>query len=119
MRPSPSIVPGIDRDTYLILDDLARLGCAWRETSVADTELESVVNDLLEGQYSNPIRVVGFNTAEGWSRDVSEDVARESCPSSCMSSWSGTSGRMRACSCRCQSGAERGLVQSTASKAPF
>jgi len=77
MRPSPSIVPGVDRDTYLILDDFGRLGCAWRETNVEDTELESVINDLLDGQYSNPVRVVGFNTAEGWSRDVSEDVARE------------------------------------------
>jgi len=61
----------------LILDDFGRLGCAWRETNVEDTELESVINDLLDGQYSNPVRVVGFNTAEGWSRDVSEDVARE------------------------------------------
>jgi len=77
MRPSASIVPGIDRDTYLILDDFGRIGCAWRETNVEDTELESVINDLLEGQYSNPVRVLGFNTAEGWSRDVSEDVARE------------------------------------------
>ena len=77
MRPSPSMVPGIDRDTYLILDDCGRIGCAWRETNVEDTELESVINDLLEGQYSNPVRVLGFNTAEGWSRDVSEDVARE------------------------------------------
>ena len=33
--------------------------------------------DLLSGQYSNPIRVVAFNTAERWSEDVSEDVARE------------------------------------------
>src|SRR5436305_4897770 len=42
-------------------DDFGRLGCAWRETNVEDTELESVVNDLLERQYSNPVRVVGFN----------------------------------------------------------
>ena len=69
MGGSPSIVPGIDRDTYLILDDFGRIGCAWRETNVEDTELESVINDLLEGQYSNPVRVVGFNTAEGWSRE--------------------------------------------------
>src|SRR5258706_16190904 len=41
------------------------------------SRLETVVADLLDGQYSNPVRVVGFNTAEGWSRDVSEDVARE------------------------------------------
>jgi len=24
-----------------------------------------------------PIRIIAFNTAEGWSRDVSEDVAHE------------------------------------------
>jgi hypothetical protein len=36
-----------------------------------------VIRHLLEGQYSNPVRIVGFNTAEGWSRDVSEDVAKE------------------------------------------
>jgi hypothetical protein len=31
----------------------------------------------MSGQYSNPARVVAFNTAERWSQDVSEDVARE------------------------------------------
>jgi hypothetical protein len=29
------------------------------------------------GQYPNPVRVVAFNTAEGWSRDISADVAEE------------------------------------------
>jgi hypothetical protein len=29
------------------------------------------------GQYSNALRVVAFNAAEGWSRDVSEDIAGE------------------------------------------
>ena len=32
---------------------------------------------MLEGQYNNPIRVIGFNVAEGWARDVSENVAKE------------------------------------------
>ena len=31
---------------------------------------------MIAGQYSNPVRVVAFNTEEGWSRDVSEDIAR-------------------------------------------
>jgi hypothetical protein len=35
------------------------------------------VLDLLEGRYKNPIGIFCFNTAEGWSRDVSEDIARE------------------------------------------
>ena len=38
---------------------------------------ETVIQDLLSGQYNNPIRVVAFNTDERWSEDVSEDVAHE------------------------------------------
>ena len=75
MRASPSIVPGIDRDVYLVLDDFGR-GCAWRETNVEDTDLVAVIDDLLEGQSGNPVCVIGFNVSEGWVRDVSEDVAR-------------------------------------------
>jgi hypothetical protein len=76
---SPSIVPsGEDRDVYLLLDQFGgRLGRAWRETDEDDTDFETLVRDPLEGQYSNPVRVVAFNTAEGWSRDVSDDVADE------------------------------------------
>jgi hypothetical protein len=32
---------------------------------------------MLAGEFSSPVRVVAFNTAERWSEDVSEDVARE------------------------------------------
>jgi hypothetical protein len=32
---------------------------------------------LLEGQYGEPVRIVAFNTAEGWSRDVTLDIADE------------------------------------------
>jgi hypothetical protein len=76
---SPSIVsPGNDQDVYLVLDDFGgRLRQSWRETDVEATRLETVLADLLDGQYSNPVRVIAFNTAEGWSRDVSEDVAHE------------------------------------------
>ena len=77
MRESPSMIPNNDQDAYLVLDDYGEWGSAWRETDVQDTELESVIVDLLEGQYRNPVRVVGFNVSEGWVRDVSEDVARE------------------------------------------
>src|SRR3954469_5603025 len=77
MRSSPSIVPDIDRDVYLVLEDYGRHGRAWCEADVGKTDLETIVSGLFEGQFSNPVRVIGFNTAEGWSRDVSEDVARE------------------------------------------
>ena len=49
---------------------------AWRIPPVEDT-IESVADDLLEGQYNNPVRVIGFDAAERRSRDVSKDVARE------------------------------------------
>jgi hypothetical protein len=74
----PSIVPnGDDQNVYLVMDDLGRHGRVWRETDAETTELETVILDLLEGQYKNPARVVSFNTAEKWSQDVSSDVAHE------------------------------------------
>jgi hypothetical protein len=77
MRASPSIVPQAgDCDIYFVLDDFgARLGCAWPETDQARTDRETLITALVEGQYSQPVKVVAFNTAEGWSRDVSEEIA--------------------------------------------
>ena len=75
---TPSIVPrGDDHDVYLVVDDFGRLGRVWREADVEHTDYETVVTDLLEGQYNSPIGIFCFNTVEGWSRDVSEDIAHE------------------------------------------
>jgi uncharacterized membrane protein len=62
---------------YIVLDDFGRNGRAYRETDVERADLEAVIMDLLEGECKNPVRVVGFNTAEKWSEDVSADVAHE------------------------------------------
>jgi hypothetical protein len=78
MRRSPSIASASpdDVDVYLVLDDFGEcVGRAWREADEADTDKETVITDLLDGQYSDPIRIVAFNTAKGWSRDVSEEIA--------------------------------------------
>ena len=48
---------------------------AWRIPPVEDT-IESVADDLLEGQYNKPVRVIEYDAAERTSHDVSEDVAR-------------------------------------------
>jgi hypothetical protein len=78
MRTSPSIVPhGADQDTYLVLDDFGRIGCAWRETNVDGADRETLIHDLVEGQYRKPVRIVAFNTTEGWSRDVTANIADE------------------------------------------
>jgi hypothetical protein len=62
---------------YLVLDDFGKLGSAYRETDPADANLQTVVADLLSGQYSHALRIVAFNTAQGWARDVTGEVARE------------------------------------------
>ena len=78
MRRSPSIVPNeANQDTYLVLDDFGRKGCSWRETDADSADRETLIRDLVEGQYNFPIRIVAFNTAEGWSRDVTMDIADE------------------------------------------
>ena len=75
---TPSIVPGDeDRDICLVVNDFGRRGRAYCETDVDATDLETIIQDLLDGQYWNPVRVVSFNTGEGWSRDISADVAEE------------------------------------------
>jgi hypothetical protein len=76
-RATSSLVPHSDVTVHIVLDDFCKAGRVYRETAEEDTTLGSVVDDLLTGQFNNPVRVVAFNTSEGWSRDVSEDVARE------------------------------------------
>ena len=78
MRSSPPIAPnGQEQDIYLVLDDFGRLGRAWRETDEAGASRSTLVRNLLDEQYENPVRIVAFNTAEGWSRDVTVDIADE------------------------------------------
>jgi hypothetical protein len=78
VRHSLSVVPSEGAgDIYLVLEDLGRFGRVWRETAEADANHETLIRDLLDDQYSRPRRIVAFNTAEGWSRDVTVDIADE------------------------------------------
>lgn len=75
---TPSIVPdGRDQTVYLVVDGFGREGLSFHETNLDRTDLETVIGDLMAGQYGNPSRVVAFNTTERWADDVSEDIARE------------------------------------------
>jgi hypothetical protein len=40
-------------------------GRAWRETDAADTGRATLIQHLFEGQYTNLVRIVAINTAEG------------------------------------------------------
>lgn len=73
----PSIVPsGQEQTVYLVLNDFGQYGRAYCQRADR-ADLQTVIGDLLSGQYDNPLCVVAFNTAERWSEDVSEDIARK------------------------------------------
>ena len=74
---SPSIIPNdrLDRDFYIVLEDFTG-GAAFRETDEG-INYQALIQDLLRGEYGSVIRVVAFNPSDGWSRDASEEVARE------------------------------------------
>ena len=77
MPHSPSIVPeDTNRDIYLVLDHFG-IGRVRRETDETDANWTKLMQDLLDGQYDEPVRIVAFNTAEGWSRDMTEEIAAE------------------------------------------
>ena len=72
---APSLVPS--ETVYVVLDDFGKLGRAYREADENEADLESVIDNFRTGQFSKPVRVIGFNVTEGWTRDVSEDIAWE------------------------------------------
>jgi hypothetical protein len=76
LATAPSLAPVSDVAVYLVLDDFGRLGRAYVETDEAEADAQTIIENLLSGQYRKPLRIVAFNVAEGSSSDVSEDVAR-------------------------------------------
>src|SRR5271163_3727967 len=70
--PRPMSQPSNDVTVYLVLNDY-RTGLAYVETATNEADRETVIRNFLSGQYSNALRVVAFNAAEGWPRDVSEN----------------------------------------------
>jgi hypothetical protein len=71
-----SVVARNTATVHLVVDDFGTLGRSYRETDEAQSDAAAVVENLLNGQYFNPLRVIAFNLQEGWVRDVSKDVAR-------------------------------------------
>ena len=64
-----------DVTVYLVEEDFGRNGRAYRETDAAEADRATIIRNFISGQYHKPVRVIAFNAVEGWSRDVSEDIA--------------------------------------------
>jgi len=77
---TPPLAPGKltdDVTIHIVLNDFGeKLGRAFLETDEAEADEWTIVSKIISGEYSNPVRVVAFNVAEGWSRDVTEDIAQ-------------------------------------------
>ena len=72
--PAPKLS---DNVIHIVLNDFGeKLDRAFLETDEAEADEFTIVSKIISGEYSNPVRVVAFNTAEEWSRDVTEDIAR-------------------------------------------
>jgi hypothetical protein len=75
---SPIIVPyGADQTIYVVVDRLHASGAVDREAELERTDLATIIDDLMSGQFNDPVRVVAFNTLEHWTQDVSAEVAAE------------------------------------------
>jgi hypothetical protein len=61
---------------HIVLNDFGKLGRAFLETDELEVDEWTIISKIISGEYSNPVRVVAFNIAEGWSRDVTEDIAQ-------------------------------------------
>lgn len=63
-----------DVDVYVVLDEFPT-GRVWRELDEELATEAAVIQWIVDGQFEHPVRVVAFNAAEGWSKDVTEGLA--------------------------------------------
>ena len=75
---SPGLAPDIPQSVtvHLVLDDLGQLGRVYRETDENETDEATVIDNIISGQYDRPVKVIALNPGEGWTRDVTKDIAR-------------------------------------------
>jgi hypothetical protein len=78
MRNQTPLAPRepFDVTVHMVLNDFGQLGRAYVETGEAEADEASIIENILRGEYSHPVRVIAFNTVEGWACDVTEDIAR-------------------------------------------
>jgi hypothetical protein len=68
---------GADQTVYLVFDSFGASRSDCPEKEIERDDLETIISDLLTGQFNAPVRVMAFNTLEHWIEDVSNQVAEE------------------------------------------
>ncbi|MBR0753541.1 hypothetical protein JQ604_15235 [Bradyrhizobium jicamae] len=72
----PSIVPGAEPDYYLVINDFHD-GPSFLETDLEKADLDTIIANLIAGEYSEPLRVIVANPQTGRCADVSHAVASD------------------------------------------
>ena len=68
MRNQTTLAPNepFDVTIHMVLNDFGPLGRSYVETDKSEADEAAIVENILSRVYSRPIRVVAFNTGEGW-----------------------------------------------------
>jgi hypothetical protein len=66
------------RIVYLIVDnEPGQRGRARRKLEVERTDFETIIANLVDGHFNDPVRIVAFDPKARWSKDVSRELAEE------------------------------------------
>jgi hypothetical protein len=82
-RCRPSCPGGTDQTVYLVVDSFGANGTVYRKTEVERTDLETIIGDLMSGQFDDPACVIAFKTLELWFKDVAADIIAVEIQSHC------------------------------------
>ena len=61
---------------HFVLCDFGKYGKSFIETDPNEADRDTIVRNMICGQYNRPLRVIALNPSGGWSRDVSEEIAK-------------------------------------------
>ncbi|MGV7219007.1 hypothetical protein [Bradyrhizobium sp. UFLA05-112] len=64
---------GADQTLFVVIDRIS----GTREIRIERTDLDQTIGEFIAGCFSDPVRVISFNTLEHWVKDISADVAIE------------------------------------------
>lgn len=72
----PSIVPSIDdKCLYFVLCDFGEHGLEYVATDPDAADCDTIVENMIDGQYRHPIRVIAVDIRAGTARDASDLIA--------------------------------------------
>jgi hypothetical protein len=64
---------GADQTLFVVIERIS----GTREIRIERSDLDQAIGEFIAGCFSDPVRVISFNTLEHWIRDISAEVAVE------------------------------------------